>query len=71
MRLRTIWTMPTLTLRERLSRTGEWFWTTLAAALPRKLRYWVAIQEIGRATMDADNVPAATVTHILPRLAQR
>ena len=37
MRLRTIWTMPTFTLRERVNRTQEWFWMKLAHRLPRKL----------------------------------
>ena len=40
MRLRTIWTMPTFTLRERVNRTQEWFWMKLAHRLPRKLALW-------------------------------
>lgn len=40
MRLSTIWTMPAMTLRERLRRTSEWFWLNTARHIPERLAYW-------------------------------
>lgn len=44
MRLRTIWTLPAMTLRERLRRTGEWAAMKVAWALPRRVLYWAAVR---------------------------
>jgi hypothetical protein len=43
MRLTTIWTMPTMTLRERLARTADAFDLAIAARLPRRVRYWAFV----------------------------
>ena len=41
MRLTTIWTIPAMSLRERLHRTWfEWALPGIAHRLPRKLAYW-------------------------------
>lgn len=68
MRLRTIWTTPAMSLRERLRRTRDWAAQEVAARLPLRIRYWATMQGIGRATMTAPNVPAADVTFILAHL---
>lgn len=69
MRFTTIWdfTYP-LPLKERLRRTRDWAALEIAIRLPKRIRYWCAISEIGKATMESPNVPASTVDYILPRL---
>jgi hypothetical protein len=45
MRLRTIWTTPAMTLRERWRRTTqEWLPMKVAWALPRRVLYWAAVR---------------------------
>ncbi len=44
MRLRTIWTLPGMALRERWHRTGEWAAMKIAWALPRRVLYWAAVR---------------------------
>jgi hypothetical protein len=44
MRLKTIWTMPAMTMRERWHRTGEWAAMKVAWALPRRVLYWAAVR---------------------------
>ena len=68
MRLRTIWTMPAMTFAERLRRTREWAAQEIAARLPLRIRYWVAMQMIGKATMKAPNVPAADAAYVIRHL---
>lgn len=43
MRLRTIWTIPAMTLRERLRRTADWADMTIAYHLPKRVKYWAVI----------------------------
>lgn len=41
MKFTTIWTIPAMSLRERLRRTwDEWFLRGLAHRLPRRVAYW-------------------------------
>ena len=68
MRLRSIWTAPAMRLSERLRRTRDWAACEIGARLPLRVRYWVTLQEIGRATMDSPNVPATTLDTILRKL---
>lgn len=49
MRLRTIWTLPGLPLRERLHRSADWFWLATARHLPRRIAYWSFVVEGTRA----------------------
>lgn len=65
MRLRTIWTMPGMSLRERLERNTEWWSITIAALIPARLRYYVTLMEIGHATRNSENVPATPLDEIL------
>lgn len=44
MRLRTIWTLPGMALRERWNRTGEWAAMKVAWALPKRVLYWAAVR---------------------------
>lgn len=68
MRFRTIWSMSGMTLAEKLRRTRDWATQETAARLPLRLRFWVTMQEIGRATMDSPNVPATTLDEVLRKL---
>lgn len=43
MRLRTIWTLPGLPLRERLRRTADWCDSEIAYHLPKRIKYWAVI----------------------------
>lgn len=69
MRFTTIWdlTFP-LPLKERLKRTRDWAALEVALKLPLRVKYWCAINMIGRATMKSPNVPASTVDYVLDNL---
>jgi hypothetical protein len=43
MKLSTIWTVPAMSLKERLHRTSEWALLTVAQHLPKRLQYWTLI----------------------------
>lgn len=68
MRFRTIWTLPAMSFGERLRRTRDWAAREVAAHLPLRIRYWVTLQEVGRATMTSRNVPATPLDEILRNL---
>ena len=68
MRLRTIWSMPAMTLAERLRRTREWAAMEVAAHLPLRVKYWATMQGIGKATINSPDVPATTLADILRNL---
>lgn len=68
MRFWTIWTMPAMSLRERLRRTREWAAMEVGAHLPKRVRYWTTLQEIARATRHSENVPATPLEDILQNL---
>lgn len=67
MRLKTIWTLPGMTLRERMSRTQEWGWAKAAHHLPRRLAYWSFIDS-GVRHMGNDVVPEIRYTELLTRM---
>lgn len=68
MRLRTIWTAPKIALSERLSRTSDWFALEVATRLPRRVRYWVTLGEIGKATRNSKDIPATPLDEILKHM---
>lgn len=57
-----------MNLSERLRRTRDWGAMKVGAILPRRIRYWVALLEIGKATANSQNVPATTLDEILRNL---
>jgi hypothetical protein len=69
MRFTTIWDprFP-MDLSERLRRTRDWAAGEIAARLPLRIRYWVTLQMIGKATMKSPNVPASSVDYILEHM---
>ena len=68
MRLRTIWSIPSMTMLERLRRTREWGAWAIAGHLPLRLRYYATIGEIAKATIDSPNIPATPLDEILKNL---
>ena len=68
MKLKTIWTLPASDLREKLRRTRDWAAQEIGARLPLRIRYWVTLQEVGRATMTSPNVLSTPLYDILTKL---
>lgn len=68
MRLKTIWTIPSMSTIERLRRTREWATMEVARRLPKSLRYWVTMQEIAKATRNSPNIPATPLDEVLKNL---
>lgn len=68
MRLKTIWTIPSMSTMERLRRTREWATMEVARRLPKRLRYWVTMQEIAKATRNSPNIPATQLDEVLKNL---
>jgi len=67
MKITTIWTMPTLTMRERVSRTVEAAWRGAAHRLPRQLAYWSLIDSGVRHIESDEVVPDVPFMVILER----
>lgn len=67
MKFKTIWTLRAMTFTERLSRTRDWFAQKVGRALPVRIRYWVAMQMVGDATMDSPNVLATQLADIIKK----
>lgn len=68
MKLRTIWTLRGMSVRERLNRTGEVMVQGLAHRLPRRLAYWSFIDTGGRHIQGYEVVPEVRYTDLLARL---
>lgn len=68
MRFSSIWSLPGLPLTERLVRTRDWAAQELAGRLPRRLRYWVTMLDLAKATKDSPNILATTLDEILRKL---
>lgn len=68
MRFKTIWSIPAMSLSERFSRTRDWAAQKVAAGLPVRVRYWVTLQEVGKATMTSPNVPATPLDEVIRNL---
>jgi hypothetical protein len=68
MRLSTIWSIPCMSTMERLRRTREWANMEVASRLPQRLRYWVTMMEIAKATRNSPNIPGTPLDEILKNL---
>jgi len=55
MKLTTIWTLPAMTLAERVRRTLDLFDMKIASALPKRVKYWAFIQS-GSSAMEPHEV---------------
>lgn len=68
MRFRTIWTVPAMTLRERLRRTADWCDSTIAYHLPKRVKYWAVVHVGAHVTTQVDPnliVPDVTLLDVL------
>lgn len=54
MRFRTIWTVPAMSLRERLRRTADWCDSTVAYHLPKRVKYWAVVHVGAHVTTQVD-----------------
>lgn len=68
MRFTTIWSLPGLPLRERITRTLDLWAMLVYDILPKRVVYWIAIRAIGKATMTSQNVPATSLDNVLQNL---
>lgn len=71
MKFSTIWTLRGMALRERLNRTVEAFWMSLAHRLPRPLAYWSFIDSGVRYMRDDEIVPEVHYAELLQRMGER
>ena len=53
---------------ERRQRLAEWFWSTAARHLPKRLAYWSYIHQGVQNIHPDEEVPAVTYTEILSRM---
>jgi hypothetical protein len=67
MKFWTIWTIPAMSLRERMNRTGEWALILLASHMPRKLGYWVVIIHGSRYFEPTEVVPEVRFMDVVQR----
>jgi hypothetical protein len=72
MRFTTIWFrwvrgFP-LPMREKIERTKDLWSMNVDDILPKRVRYWIAMREIGKATMTSQNVPATSLDNVLTNL---
>lgn len=68
MKLTTIWTMPAMTLRERLRRTADAADMAIAARLPKRVRYWAVVlvgAKVTTTTLRDREVPGVLFMEIL------
>lgn len=68
MRFWTIWTIPAMSIKERLKRTRDWAAMEFGARLPKRIRYWVTMKEIAHATRNSKNIPATPLDEVLRNL---
>ena len=67
MKLRTIWTIPAMSVKERFRRTIEWAALTAAGMLPKKVRYWAFIIVGNQAMPEDEPVNEARFLDLLSR----
>lgn len=65
MKLATIWTIPAMTLGERVRRTADWAAFTTARFLPKRVRFWAFVQVGGRAVPENAAVPEVKFMDVL------
>ncbi len=71
MRFWSIW-LPgyPMALSEKINRTKDWAAMELERLLPKRAAYWIAMVQIGRATMTSQNVPATSLDNVLDNLGR-
>jgi hypothetical protein len=54
----------------RIARIKEWLLIKIAKRLPKEIRYWVVMLEIGKATIDEQDVMATSCDKILENVSK-
>lgn len=67
MKMATIWTLPSMTLAERMRRTRDALACSVAAHLPKRIQYLTYIHVGSRAMTPRDVVPEVTFMQLLER----
>lgn len=57
-----------MAFKEKIERTKDWAAMELEHLLPKRAAYWVAMVQIGKATMKSQNVPATSLDNVLENL---
>lgn len=68
MKLTTIWTIPAMSLRERLRRTADAADMAIAARLPKRVKYWAVVlvgAKVTTSTLRDRAVPGVLYMEIL------
>lgn len=68
MKMRTIWTLRNMSLKERLIRSRECGAMFIGRNLPKEIRYWTTLQELAKATVESKNIPATPLDEVLQKL---
>lgn len=71
MRLTTIWTLPAMSLAERVRRTLDVIDMNVAAHLPKRVKYWAFIQSGSSAMTPDEIVGSQSYMDLLQRLDGR
>jgi hypothetical protein len=72
MRFWTIWTIPAMTIAERLRRTRDWAALTIASHIPVRIKYWATVQQMVEASFVDPNkvVPEMDLEYIMRNMPQ-
>lgn len=65
MRLKTIMTLPVASNKEKLLYLRDWSARKIARFIPLRIRYWVTIIEVSRATANNENCMTASIGEVL------
>ena len=68
MKISTVWSTTNMELKERLVRTRDELCNRIGFFIPLRVRYFVTINMLCKATIFSDNVPATTLEYILEHL---
>lgn len=68
MKFSTIWTIRGMSFGERLLRSRDAAAREVGFRLPKRVRYWVTLMELGRATAGSPNIPGTKLEDILGNL---
>lgn len=55
-------------LKEKFRRLRDWAAMEIGSRLPLRIRYWVTLIEIGKATRESMNIPATPLDEVLRHL---
>ena len=68
MRLSTIWTIPAMSIRDRIDRTLDWSAMRIAARLPKRIKYWTFILTGAKAIPNDAIVPEVLFCDLLKNI---